>query len=106
MAATDKTQMRFGGRPVGMPLSESQGALNVRWLNSEGVMEALAEVAPLYADAACHSCVHRFSEHDPETGACLRDHPTFGPCPCEGWRPLDVRALSSAQTIPHRERVD
>ena len=39
----DKAQMVIGGRPVGMPLSDTQGALIIRWLDSDGVMEALAE---------------------------------------------------------------
>ena len=43
-----KTQIRLGGRPVGMPLSETQGALVIRWLDSDGVTEALtAESAHL-----------------------------------------------------------
>jgi hypothetical protein len=45
---TAKTQIVIGGRPVGMPLSETQGALIVRWLDSDGVPEALtAEAAHL-----------------------------------------------------------
>lgn len=84
-----KTRIRIGGRAVGMPLTETQGALVMRWLNSPGVMEALADVADDYRDGACGSCIHLRSEHDPDTGRCLRDNETFGPCPCEGWRPVE-----------------
>lgn len=38
---SEKTQIEIGGRPVGMPLTESQAVLILNWLDSDGVMEAL-----------------------------------------------------------------
>lgn len=32
-------------------------------------------------DPRC-DCIHPAKYHDPETGACLRTNPIYGPCPC------------------------
>lgn len=49
-------------------------------------------------DPRC-TCIHPEADHDPQTGACLKINPTFGPCPCEA-TPDDVLA---EQWKAHRE---
>lgn len=48
---SDKTQIAVGGRLVGMPVTESQAVLILRWLDSDGVMEALSDLRPAPDDA-------------------------------------------------------
>jgi len=43
---SDKTQLEINGRRVGLPLTESQAVLILRWLDSDGVAAALAGILP------------------------------------------------------------